>query len=250
LDTELKKEFFKLGEEFLLEADRWSSINAKQESETHLKLAATVADALTGWDPYTGLALSIYEFTTGKNVFTGEKISEIERLFAGVGLISFGYGRYAQKLPGLFKLIQPVAEKVQLNTYASYVYINHLIETAGHGISQTVRSINFTPTSELAKWAFSNRYVEKSLSVIEQGSASAHSSAKQFVERVIEVSQSAPTRAWVENGKNFIEVSGQVVFDENLNDKYSLTLKLTEVDDYTWDIIDLLIEANQAVDQN
>lgn len=80
------------GLEFNQEADQAYSQGNTEDGDGYLKYARAFADIAIGLDPVTGPIRSTYEAITGRNLITGEELSDVERAFAVVGAVSFGFG--------------------------------------------------------------------------------------------------------------------------------------------------------------
>lgn len=123
--TDLQKDTFELGKEALIQSDHWSAVGAVETSESYLEVAQAAADVLVGWDPFTGFYRSLVEFTTGRNAFKPSiKLTGPERLLAGLGLVTAGWGA---KLPTVYKLAKPLAAVVGKQTQDSFRFIGRLI---------------------------------------------------------------------------------------------------------------------------
>lgn len=107
-----KESFRLIGAAALMESDKSSLYGEPESSELMLSIAKVSADILVGIDPITGFARSLYEFSFGYNMITGEALSPIERALAGLGVISGGgssaAGRGILMLAPLAKRLGPV----------------------------------------------------------------------------------------------------------------------------------------------
>lgn len=72
------------------QADVESATGSREEYETFIGIARTVADVGIGLDPITGAARSLYELVTGENLVTGATLSNAERGIAALNVMLLG----------------------------------------------------------------------------------------------------------------------------------------------------------------
>ncbi|BBQ03103.1 hypothetical protein BSFA1_82310 (plasmid) [Burkholderia sp. SFA1] len=85
------------GKALVRQADAESALGNDATASGAYGLARTVADVVIGIDPVSGVIRSTYELTTGRNLITGEELSDMERSFAAINLILLGGFGEAQK---------------------------------------------------------------------------------------------------------------------------------------------------------
>jgi RES domain-containing protein len=90
-----------IGFESLRVADEEDLAGDIESREKLLELARGMADLMVGIDPFTGFARSAYELATGKNLITGEPLSNFEMGVAAFGLVTLGFGSSAKALTKL-----------------------------------------------------------------------------------------------------------------------------------------------------
>lgn len=61
-------------------------------------IATQVADWTVGWDNFTGTARGLIEAYTGRNMFTGEELSNTERAFAAATVLTLGVASQARNI--------------------------------------------------------------------------------------------------------------------------------------------------------
>lgn len=240
IDTDIDQIYFNIASLSLIEADEWSAIGADDESDALLKTSQAAADVLVGWDPYTGIARSLYEFTTGVNPFTGKNLTSFERFASGLGLLSFGV---AGKLPLIFKVLKPLAAKLGSATSATMMGVSGIINKAGQGALQTNRTINFL-SKQNPKWGLTMTHTLKHFNLIDDSPFSMtridpKGNINIWVNHVMEISQLPPTRTWTERGQRFLEIRAKVPktgSDEMMN----LGVRLAEQADGSFDLVTIL----------
>lgn len=94
-----------LGHGLLKQSDQFYANKAYFDAHAFRQYAMAIADLLVGLDPISGFGRSVYEAFVGRNLVTGERLSDLERGFAVLGTLSFGYGQYvARGFKGLSKV--------------------------------------------------------------------------------------------------------------------------------------------------
>lgn len=105
-------------------ASEAAGVGDYEEAKAFLKIAKDLADFATGVVPGISEVRDAYEFFTGKDAFTGEKLSATSRTLAALGMIPFfggalkggkALGKLAalagRKFPGIYKGMAAVADR-------------------------------------------------------------------------------------------------------------------------------------------
>jgi hypothetical protein len=90
--TEKGQESRRYGLEMIRQSDLSSVSGDLEAAHAFKQYAEAFADIVVGLDPITGPVRDIYEAFTGKNLITGKKLDSVERTFAVLGAVSFGFG--------------------------------------------------------------------------------------------------------------------------------------------------------------
>lgn len=85
----IEKDFKKMAVSAIQASAQSELLSEYEISNINLEMAKMSLDVVYGLDPYTGLHRDLYELTTGKNLITGEPLSDFERAISGVGLAGF-----------------------------------------------------------------------------------------------------------------------------------------------------------------
>jgi hypothetical protein len=87
------------------QADVESAMGNEDEAEAYVRIARIVADVGIGVDPVTGAARGLYELFTGRNLITGEPLSNLELGFATVNVMMIGsFGSVQKAVTSIAKL--------------------------------------------------------------------------------------------------------------------------------------------------
>lgn len=84
--TATQKDFKNIAASALSAAAQSELLLEHEVADVNLEMARTSLDVLYGLDPYTGVHRDLYELMTGKNIITGETLSDFERALSGVGV--------------------------------------------------------------------------------------------------------------------------------------------------------------------
>lgn len=157
-----KRSFKDIAKVALVGADRSSFIGDDQQAEYLIGIARLAADVVVGMDPYTGLARSLYETVTGKNLVTQVDLTQGERVLAAAGIITFGYVTEAWRA---YKYLMPMASKIAPTSMKTYGAIRNFLSRTGNGFElvgkgSVVRKINFNPVGKnKEKWGLTKRHL-------------------------------------------------------------------------------------------
>ncbi|NJL25136.1 MAG: hypothetical protein HC902_08140 [Calothrix sp. SM1_5_4] len=86
-----------LASKSLFEAKQSWLAGLTEDARFYLKIAEGVADLALGLDPVTGFYRSLLETVTGHNAVTGETLSNLERGFAAMGVVTAGTTEQARR---------------------------------------------------------------------------------------------------------------------------------------------------------
>ncbi|MEQ1665293.1 MAG: pre-toxin TG domain-containing protein, partial [Bdellovibrionales bacterium] len=158
------RKYFDISKTALVEADKASFFENKEQADFLLDLARTSADVLVGLDPFTGFARSLYETITGENLITGNELSGGERVLAALGVVTAGYTINALRLT---KYIWPLAQKMGARTIKTFGAIATFLNRTGQefelvGKGSLVRKINLRSEID-AGWGLTPKHLYKHL---------------------------------------------------------------------------------------
>lgn len=162
IDSAMKRQFYNIGQQSLIQADRAQYLKQREEARFLLDIAHTAADVLIGADPFTGVARSIYEVFTGQNLITGVELSAGERIIAGLGLITAGYALTATRA---FKAMLPIVRKVGAASLEKFYALRTFLNKTGNGFElvgqgSEVRKINLRSKLD-SKWGLNPRHLNR-----------------------------------------------------------------------------------------
>lgn len=115
------------------EADHSYTRGDSELGEMAFKISEVMLDVTLSFTPIVGLGKDIFEFLSDKNMVTGEDLSTTERVLAGVGILSAGYGD--EIASGLGKIYSKGRTFLKLNGKISdlrypFSDLEHFLETA------------------------------------------------------------------------------------------------------------------------
>lgn len=240
VETEVDQFFYDFGKESLLLADYKHSIFHETESDIYLEFAQLSADVLLGLDPFTGVARSVYEFASGTNVITGEKLSSAERVFAGLGIVTAGYAVKALKL---YRLLGPLVKIVGKGSAATYKGLAKFLQRSGNGFElvsgSTVRKINFVSKAD-KNWGLTKKHLHKHFF----GTSKKHAlvnvdpggNPDLWMQYMLDLVQRAPTTV---KADGVIDIVG-VFTKHGSGSTFKMGVRLMPLDDGTFDLITVL----------
>lgn len=109
--SDQQKDAYDLAQSMLQEADQSSYLGETQEAESALELAKSFADIALSLTPGVSVAKDVFELITGKNMVTGEPLTNAEMVFAGIGPLTGGLGKIFSKSKKIKKLLNSIKSK-------------------------------------------------------------------------------------------------------------------------------------------
>jgi len=94
------------GLQMIVASDSASAEGDNAEALAYRRYAECFLDIAVGLDPVTGVLRDVYEAFAGKNFITGEELGNLERSFAIMGALTFGFGTAIVKGIKVFNLLK------------------------------------------------------------------------------------------------------------------------------------------------
>lgn len=121
-----------LAETTLQTADEEFFKGNSEVAETSLSIATELADFAASLTPGLSIAKDAFELFTGKNAITGNSLTDSDRVFAGLGLMTLGGANWFKFAPRLAKKLLRGSRSTLIGSFLSEVG-DELVNTLGHG---------------------------------------------------------------------------------------------------------------------
>lgn len=241
------RKYFDISKAALVEADKASFFENKEQADFLLDLARTSADVLVGLDPFTGFARSLYETITGDNLITGNELSGGERVLAALGVVTAGYTINALRLT---KYIWPLAQKIGARTIKTFGAIATFLNRTGQefelvGKGSIVRKINLRSEID-AGWGLKPIHLNKHFwgdSRFALNKIDPHGNPDIWMQNLSDLFQRAPTTSSVDGMVDIIHTYEKT----DKSGMYKMGIRLFEKNDGTFDLVTVLTDQKRML---